>query len=279
VKLKAPKPSKGTCINRNTTFEPLSVQFGPKLRPVGWPTKRKKRKKRLVKKVTKQFHFATMWRRHFVTDLHQILVYLTDVITPAKFGSKIFIGFSRPRGGKTHFSFRKQTALITSIVRSCFHQLRQLRSVRLSLTFDASHVLVHAFIDSRVDYCYAMPSSLESASGLSTSCNQYCILLPVWWLVSVGTSVYHADPSGCAPLATSQAADHIQDCNNGVQLCSWYVPGVFLWRLYASSDSYRTCQATLCTPWSPHCSGYEIEDIWQSLLSLCCAYCLEQFIN
>jgi len=26
-------------------FEPLSVQFGPKLRPVGWPRKRKKRKK------------------------------------------------------------------------------------------------------------------------------------------------------------------------------------------------------------------------------------------
>jgi len=36
------KPPKGTCINRNTTFEPLSVQFGPKLRPVGWPWKRKK---------------------------------------------------------------------------------------------------------------------------------------------------------------------------------------------------------------------------------------------
>jgi len=33
-----------------------------------------------------------------------------------------------------------------------------------------------------------------------------------------------------------------------IQLCSWYVPGVFLWPLYASC---RTCQATLCTPWSP----------------------------
>jgi len=40
------KPSKGTCINRNTTFEPLSVQFGPKLQPVGWPRKQKKRKKK-----------------------------------------------------------------------------------------------------------------------------------------------------------------------------------------------------------------------------------------
>jgi len=38
---------------------------------------------------------------------------LTDVITPAKFGSKIFVGFSRPRGRKTHFPFRNQMAYIT----------------------------------------------------------------------------------------------------------------------------------------------------------------------
>jgi len=64
------KPPKGMCINRNTTFEPLSVQFGPKLRPVGWP--RKLGKKRWEKKVTKLLYFTNMWRRHCATDLHQI---------------------------------------------------------------------------------------------------------------------------------------------------------------------------------------------------------------
>jgi len=39
------KPSKGTCIHRNTSLKPLSVQFGPKLRPVAWPRKQKKKKK------------------------------------------------------------------------------------------------------------------------------------------------------------------------------------------------------------------------------------------
>jgi len=35
---------------------------------------------------------------------------LTEIITPAKFGSEIFIGFSRPRGGKGIFSlYKKQT--------------------------------------------------------------------------------------------------------------------------------------------------------------------------
>jgi len=40
--------------------------------------------------------------------------------------------------------------------RSCFYQLRQLHSVRRSLTIDAQHTLVSAFIASRVDYCNAV---------------------------------------------------------------------------------------------------------------------------
>ena len=42
---------------------------------------------------------------------------------------------------------------VDSVVRSCFYQLRQLRSIRRSLTLDAAHTLVHAFVHSRVDYC------------------------------------------------------------------------------------------------------------------------------
>jgi len=34
------------------------------------------------------------------------LVDLTELITPAKFGYTIFIGFSRPRGGKSHFPYK-----------------------------------------------------------------------------------------------------------------------------------------------------------------------------
>jgi hypothetical protein len=43
-----------------------------------------------------------------------------------------------------------------SIVRSCFYQLRQLRSVQRSLTFEARRALVTAFIANRVDYCNAV---------------------------------------------------------------------------------------------------------------------------
>jgi len=106
---------KGTCINQYTFFKPLSVQIGPKLRPVGWPRKRKNRKKRWGKKVTKPLYFSTTWRRHFQPICTKIgeFVDLTNVITPAIFRSKRFNGFFKPRCQKKHFHYKKQMAYIT----------------------------------------------------------------------------------------------------------------------------------------------------------------------
>ena len=42
------------------------------------------------------------------------------------------------------------------VARSCFYQLRQLRSVRRSLTLEALRTVVQAFVISRVDYCNAV---------------------------------------------------------------------------------------------------------------------------
>jgi len=155
---------------------------------------------------------------------------------------------------------------VDGIVCSCFYQLRQLRSFRRSLTFDAAHVLywyMHSFTVSRL-----LHAILHGVSDGVIRKLQSVLHAAARLVTGVRWRAYHAYPSWCAPPATSHAADHIQDCNDGVQLCSRYVPYVrpyvFLWRLYASSDTCRTCHAALCTPWSPHWSGYEIEDIWQS---------------
>jgi len=106
------KPSKGMCINRNTTYEPLSVQFGPKLRLVGWPRTRKKggRRKSQNRYISPSCGSAIsqpIWIKY------NEFVDLTDFITRAKFGFEIFICFSRLRGRKTHFSYRKQMSYIT----------------------------------------------------------------------------------------------------------------------------------------------------------------------
>jgi len=50
------------------------------------------------------------------------------IITLAKFGSKILIGFSRLRGDKTHFPFRNQTAYTTvpcTTALACDHGIKR----------------------------------------------------------------------------------------------------------------------------------------------------------
>src|SRR5208282_2568589 len=43
-----------------------------------------------------------------------------------------------------------------NVARSCFYQLKQLRSVRRTLSRDATLTLVHAFVSSRVDNCNSL---------------------------------------------------------------------------------------------------------------------------
>jgi hypothetical protein len=55
--------------------------------------------------------------------------------------------------GATFDENMKMDAHINRVVRSCSYQLRQLRTVRGSLSVDSATALVHAFITSRIDYC------------------------------------------------------------------------------------------------------------------------------
>jgi len=95
--------AKGTHINKNTTFEPLRVQFGSKLQPVGWPKKGKKvgRRKSQNRYIIPPCAGAIS---QLICTKYGEFVDLTDVIPPAKFGSKIFINFFRRRGRKTHYA-------------------------------------------------------------------------------------------------------------------------------------------------------------------------------
>jgi len=79
---------------------------------------------------------------------------------------------------------------VDSVVRSCFVQLCQLRSVRRSLTDKALHTLIHAFIASHIDYCNALlcgvadgiirrlESVLHAAARLITSIQRHEHITP-----------------------------------------------------------------------------------------------------
>jgi hypothetical protein len=78
-----------------------------------------------------------------------------------------------------------------NVARSCFYQLRQLRTVQRSLTFVARQALVTAFIASRVDYCNAifygvaattlrrLQACMNAAARLVTGVGKYEHITPV----------------------------------------------------------------------------------------------------
>ena len=53
---------------------------------------------------------------------------------------------------------------IFKLVQSCFCSLRQIRSIRRSLTFDAARKLICSLIHSRVDYCNSLFAGLPAQS-------------------------------------------------------------------------------------------------------------------
>ena len=62
---------------------------------------------------------------------------------------------------KQDFSMRSH---INKLVQSCFYSLRQSRSIRRSLTFDAARKLINSLIHSRVDYCNSLFAGLPAQS-------------------------------------------------------------------------------------------------------------------
>jgi len=52
------------------------------------------------------------------------------------------------------------TSPISSVCRTSFFQLRQLRTICRSLTSEASRALVQAFVSCRLDYCNSLPAGV-----------------------------------------------------------------------------------------------------------------------
>ena len=50
----------------------------------------------------------------------------------------------------------KLVSQANAVTKSCFYQIRQVRSIRRLVTVDAAKTLVHAFVSSRVDYCNSL---------------------------------------------------------------------------------------------------------------------------
>ena len=69
-----------------------------------------------------------------------------------KVSANILFSTALPNLG-VHFDMQDHVA---SVFRSCFFQLRQLRTIQSSLTTDAAKTLAKAFVGDRLDYCNSL---------------------------------------------------------------------------------------------------------------------------
>ena len=78
---------------------------------------------------------------------------------------------------------------VARLMRTCFFQIRQLRSIRRSLTVDSSHALVRALVLTRLDYCNMLLGGgpkclLGQLSGVLRAAARLILLLPRSWSVT-----------------------------------------------------------------------------------------------
>ena len=95
------------------------------------------------------------------------------------------------------------TNQIAALSRSCFFHLRRLRSIKQSLTPEATRSLVHAFVNSRLDSCNSLLAGVsnqqvaENPERCRSSCHR-----------SQEVRAHNARFAGFS-LAANQTADHV----------------------------------------------------------------------
>ena len=103
---------------------------------------------------------------------------------------------------------------VNNITRSCFYQLIQLRSIRRSITMEASKTLVHSLISSRVDYC---SNSIFYGATNAVLRKLQSVLNAAVRLITNTRKYDHITAHACAQrptsLATHPPTHHFQNCN------------------------------------------------------------------
>ena len=77
------------------------------------------------------------WERKFVGNESSLCGFLTKVLCNKKHS----------------FGQLSMSRQVAAVCRSCFFQIRQLKSVKSSLTREALHSLIQSFVHCRLDYC------------------------------------------------------------------------------------------------------------------------------
>ena len=126
---------------------------------------------------------------------------------------------------------------VAAMCRSCFFQLRQLRTIRSSLTTDAAKTLAQAFVGGRLDYCQQPTVRCQrGTSATSAECPERGCTVHHWYSEIRSHHASVARPS----LVASATKDNFQDRHSDVPMFEWI--GTFL----SGSRLHRS----FCDTWS-----------------------------
>ena len=113
---------------------------------------------------------------------------------------------------------------MSNTVRGCMYQLRQLRSVKRSLTLDSRRALATAFVASRIDYCNGVLYGIAKGEVQRL---QMVLNAAARLVVGTGSSATSPLSSVMSSMAPCTAPNQLQNRHTGSGLYSRHRPGLF----------------------------------------------------
>ena len=104
---------------------------------------------------TEYILFGTYQQRRKITSSSSTLSFCGNILSPSAEVKNLGVTFDADLSFKTH---------ISSVCRSSFYHIRQIRAARPSLDSKSAILLANALVSSKLDYCNSLYSSLPDCS-------------------------------------------------------------------------------------------------------------------
>ena len=152
---------------------------------------------------------------------------------------------------------------VAAMCRSCFFQLRQLRTIRSSLTTDAAKTLAQAFVGGRLDYCNSLLYGVSGELLRRLQSVQNAAARFITWYSEIRS--HHASVAQPS-LVASATKDNFQDRHSDVPMFEW--TGTFLSgsRLHRNFCDTRSETAAICHLRAAVHSKNKNSDIWTEVI-------------
>ena len=162
---------------------------------------------------------------------------------------------------------------INHVTRTCFYHIRQLRTVRRSLTVDTTHALVRALVHSRLDYCNSVLAG-QPKYCFDNFNRCFVLLLDLYCVYQAGRMSVRSSVDNCTGCHSRKSA--VQAVHSCVQVPPSTGASVFEWTVCACFHAPRQISSTIGCHWWPTCSSDSNKNNWSAWFFLIWSIRMEQ---